>query len=159
MTIRKFIAISLTALSLTACAEQGGPITKSQMGTVLGGLGGAAVGSQFGKGSGKTAMIALGALGGAALGNSIGASLDNADRAAMARVSQTAFETAPTNHPVQWNNPDSGNYGTYTPTRTIQTSSGVCREFTQTIVVGGKKQQGYGKACRQPDGSWQIVEQ
>jgi hypothetical protein len=33
-----------------------------------------------------------------------------------------------------------------------------CREFQQTIVVNGQEQPGYGKACRQPDGTWKIVE-
>ncbi len=32
-----------------------------------------------------------------------------------------------------------------------------CREFTKDIVVGGRVQQGYGTACQQPDGSWQVV--
>ena len=32
-----------------------------------------------------------------------------------------------------------------------------CREFTQTISIGGKIQQGYGTSCRQPDGSWKII--
>lgn len=32
-----------------------------------------------------------------------------------------------------------------------------CREFTKVIDVGGRAQPGYGKACYQPDGSWQIV--
>ncbi len=33
-----------------------------------------------------------------------------------------------------------------------------CREYTKTITVGGKPQeQGYGTACMQPDGSWEIV--
>lgn len=32
-----------------------------------------------------------------------------------------------------------------------------CREYTRTIYVGGKPQEGYGTACLQPDGSWQIV--
>lgn len=31
-----------------------------------------------------------------------------------------------------------------------------CREFTQTVTIGGKMQQGYGTACLQPDGSWEI---
>jgi hypothetical protein len=31
------------------------------------------------------------------------------------------------------------------------------REFITTITVGGEQQQGYGTACRQPDGTWQIV--
>ena len=34
-----------------------------------------------------------------------------------------------------------------------------CREFTQTIEVGGKKEEGYGTACQQPDGSWKVVEE
>jgi surface antigen len=32
-----------------------------------------------------------------------------------------------------------------------------CREFQQTVTIGGKTEQAYGTACRQPDGSWQIV--
>lgn len=31
-----------------------------------------------------------------------------------------------------------------------------CREFTQTISIGGQLQKGIGTACLQPDGSWQI---
>ncbi|MBI1309472.1 MAG: hypothetical protein GC129_06490 [Proteobacteria bacterium] len=31
-----------------------------------------------------------------------------------------------------------------------------CREFTQTITIGGKTQKGYGTACLQPDGSWEL---
>jgi hypothetical protein len=31
-----------------------------------------------------------------------------------------------------------------------------CREFTQTVTIGNKTQQGWGTACLQPDGSWQI---
>jgi hypothetical protein len=32
-----------------------------------------------------------------------------------------------------------------------------CREFQQTITVGGQTQEAYGTACRQSDGSWKIV--
>ena len=32
-----------------------------------------------------------------------------------------------------------------------------CREFTRTILIGNRWQQGYGNACLQPDGSWQLV--
>lgn len=32
-----------------------------------------------------------------------------------------------------------------------------CREFTKVVNVGGQAQNAYGQACRQPDGSWQIV--
>ena len=32
-----------------------------------------------------------------------------------------------------------------------------CREFQQTITVGGRTETAYGTACRQPDGDWKIV--
>ena len=32
-----------------------------------------------------------------------------------------------------------------------------CREYTRTIEVGGRLQEGFGKACLQPDGSWRMV--
>lgn len=32
-----------------------------------------------------------------------------------------------------------------------------CREYTRTIYIGGQPQQGFGTACLQPDGSWQVV--
>ncbi len=32
-----------------------------------------------------------------------------------------------------------------------------CREYTQSLKIGNALQQGYGTACRQPDGSWQLM--
>lgn len=32
-----------------------------------------------------------------------------------------------------------------------------CREYTQTMKVGNTLQKGYGTACMQADGSWQIM--
>ena len=44
-----------------------------------------------------------------------------------------------------------------TPTQTYQRSDGAyCREFTQTVTVGGRTQEAYG-TCRQPECSWQII--
>ncbi|WP_282604173.1 hypothetical protein [Pelagibius sp. Alg239-R121] len=36
--------------------------------------------------------------------------------------------------------------------------SGPCREYTTTARVGGRLQQIYGHACRQPDGAWKFVQ-
>jgi len=45
------------------------------------------------------------------------------------------------------------------PTRTVQVSDGrYCREYTATSVVSGRNQQTYGRACCQPDESWQIIQ-
>ena len=32
-----------------------------------------------------------------------------------------------------------------------------CREFRQTVTIGDKTEMAYGTACRNSDGSWQIV--
>ncbi len=32
-----------------------------------------------------------------------------------------------------------------------------CREYTKSIGVGGRHEEGYGTACLQPDGSWAII--
>lgn len=32
-----------------------------------------------------------------------------------------------------------------------------CREYTREVIVDGRPAQAYGRACRQPDGSWRIV--
>jgi surface antigen len=153
---RKIAVIGVVVTGLTACAADGGG-QKQAGGAILGGIGGAVVGSQFGGGTGKLAAVAVGTLLGAFIGSEVGASLDRADKLAMAQSTQTALETRPTGATETWRNPDSGNYGTITPERTYNKPNGTpCREFTQTVYIGGNPEQAYGTACRQQDGSWKI---
>lgn len=157
------IAALVATAGLTGCTNLngggGGTGVKEGVGTVLGGVGGAVVGSQFGKGNGQLAMVATGTLLGAFLGNQVGQSLDKADAMYANRAGQTAFETAPSGTPTAWRNPDSGNSGTIIPKPAYQAPSGeYCREFNQTVTVGGRAQEAYGTACRQPDGSWRIAQ-
>ncbi len=143
-------------LALAACAPGQGK--KQTGGTLLGAGLGALAGSQIGGGRGKLAAVAIGALAGAYFGSEVGKSLDRADRLAMKQTSQTALETNPVGRTSSWSNPDSGHSGTVTPTRTYQTASGSpCREYQQTVTIDGKTEQAYGRACRQPDGSWKIT--
>ncbi|WP_341897966.1 RT0821/Lpp0805 family surface protein [Ferrovibrio terrae] len=153
------VPVLLGSFALAACQNNGqGPeMNKENIGTVLGGIGGAVLGAQFGKGTGQLVGVAAGALAGAYLGNQIGSSLDKADKAQMEQASQKAT-TAPIGQPISWRNPDSGNSGTVTPTREGTGANGAyCREFQQSVTVSGKTEQAYGTACRQPDGSWKIV--
>lgn len=148
------ILVVAASLALAAC-QQTGP--KQTAGGIFGAVGGALAGSTIGDGKGTVAAVAVGTLLGALVGSEIGKSLDNADKAAMAQSTQSSLERSPVGVTTTWNNPDSGNSGTVTPTRTYQASSGqYCREYTQTIQVGGSTEEAYGTACRQPDGSWQI---
>jgi surface antigen len=150
----KIFAVSAIALSLAACAEGG---QKENVGTVLGGIGGAVLGSQFGGGRGQLVGVAVGTLAGAFLGREVGKSLDKADQAHMQRA-ETAAQTAPVGQRISWSNPDSGNSGSVTPTREGRDQSGnQCREYQTTVTVGGKQEQAYGTACRQQDGSWKVI--
>jgi surface antigen len=151
----RYLAIGFIALALAACQEGG---QKQTLGTLLGAVGGAVVGSQIGKGKGQLVAVAAGTLLGGFLGSEIGKSLDHADRTAMENTTQRSLETAPSGNTVSWRNPDSGHAGTVTPQPSYQNASGsYCREYEQTITVDGRTETAHGTACRQSDGSWKIV--
>ena len=127
--------------------------------TTIGGLGGAVAGGILGdKLGGHAGGIVAGTLIGGLVGGAIGNVLDQRDRRLAAETAHTTLETAPTGTTSTWVNPDTGHQGSFTPTRTWQDPGGrYCREYQQTIVVAGETQESYGTACRQPDGSWEIV--
>lgn len=147
----KVILLSVLIITLGGCATESGR-QQEQVGMVIGGILGGAVGSQVGKGSGRTVAIVAGTLAGAAIGGSIGRSMDDTDRLKTAQ----ALENVRTGVPSSWQNPDTGYQYTVVPTRTYETSTGPCREYSLDAVIGGKKEKVYGTACRQPDGSWQV---
>jgi len=127
-------------------------------GTILGGIVGAAIGSQIGGGNGRLAAVGVGTLIGAVIGRDIGRSMDIADRAYATGSFGHAMEYAPTCSSITWDNPRTGSQGTVTPTYTYEPEPGrYCREFQQQVTIGGRVEDAYGTACRQPDGSWEIV--
>lgn len=168
---KSVLALTASVFLLAACdgqqnaynAERGGVtsgagFSKADVGTGLGAIGGAVAGAQFGKGRGRIVTGVLGGLLGAGIGNSVGSSLDRADMTYYNQKAQQALETAQPGQALPWSNPKSGNSGSITPKNYYQNASGqYCREFQNKITVGGKTESGYGTACRQPDGSWQIV--
>jgi len=154
--MKKITIIILCALSLSAC-EQG---SKEGFGTFFGAIGGAVIGSAIGGDSydGQMIGVALGTVAGAAIGSSIGRQLDEADQLKMYQAQNVALESYPTGQTSTWYNPDTGNSGSYVPQAATQNRAGeYCREYQQTVSIGGETQQAYGKACRQPDGNWKIV--
>ncbi len=151
------IPMVLAALSLGACQTLEGRGNKELIGGGTGAVLGGVLGSQMGSGSGRLWATGAGVLIGTLLGSEVGRSLDQADMA-YANMANTQAHSVPVGETVSWNNPESGNYGTVTPTRDGYSSSGrYCREYQQTVVVGGEEQSAYGTACQQPDGSWEIL--
>ena len=152
--MKKLMLIGLVSLPLI-----GGCATKMQTGTALGALTGGALAYGLGQDSSKKELWTVLGIGlGAMIGQSIGQQLDERDQYLMAQTFEFTMEKAPTNHRSQWENPDSGHGGTVTPTRTFDTGTGPCREFTTTVSIGGHTEEAYGTACRQADGSWKIQE-
>jgi surface antigen len=127
---------------------------KTTAGAALGAIGAGLIGYAAGGGA---AGIIGGALLGGLIGGAIGNHLDQKDKQLAAENAQRTLETARTGNTTIWHNPDNGHSGTFTPTRTYQTSSGqYCRQYTQSIDIDGEQHQAYGTACREPDGSWKI---
>lgn len=159
--MKRFLSLMAVALVLSACVTNGqGTGNKTMVGTVVGGGLGGLLGSQVGKGKGNIAAIIIGTMLGGAAGNQAGQSLDRADQLAAQQNANYSLNKVPSGNTTGWQSPDPQRRtsGTFTPTKTYQESSGrYCREYQQTITINGKTEQGYGTACRQPDGSWQIV--
>jgi surface antigen len=165
MKIKSTLLVGALAVALAGC-QTGSPYgygggyggygggAKQGIGTVAGAVAGGLAGSQIGGGSGRLWATGAGVLLGAMVGNNIGRSLDRADQNYLQNASYGAFQSGQTQ---RWHNPQSGNYGYVEPGRSYQSASGYCREYSQTVYIGGQPQNAYGTACRQPDGSWQIV--
>ena len=150
--MKKLMLVGLVSLPLL-----GGCATKMQTGTALGALTGGALAYGLGQDSSKKELWTVLGIGlGGMVGRNIGQQLDERDRMLMGQTFNHTMEKAPINATGQWQNPDTGHGGSVTPTRTFETESGPCREFTQTVSIGGQMEEAYGTACRQADGSWKI---
>jgi surface antigen len=69
---------------------------------------------------------------------------------------QVEAATAAVGESITWE--DGSASGSVTVVRQGTSTSGKqCREFQQTVEIGGKSESAYGTACLQEDGSWKIV--
>ncbi len=128
-----------------------GRCNKTVLGGVLGGATGAAIGSKIGDGS--TEAVIGGTIIGVLVGGVIGNYMDQIDQNCVGQI----LEHAEDGESIRWNDAQGDDYRVE-PVRTYQTDGGAyCREYTTTAVVGGRTRETYGRACRQPDGSWKLV--
>ncbi len=153
----KMLVVAVLIVFTTAACENGRYGTKQTIGTLGGAAAGGLLGAQFGSGTGQLAATAAGALLGALIGSEIGRTMDDVDRM-RAEQAYGQAQAAQIGETIAWDNPDTGNYGSITPTKegTRASTGEYCRGFQQTVVIGGQQEDAYGIACRQPDGSWEI---
>ena len=153
--IHRVVPIVLLAFAVSSCATMQ-QTYKENPKAMLGGLLGAGAGIAAAAGA-SPGLIVMSAVGGALVGGLVGKQLDNRDKQMARDAAARAFEQNRTGQASVWNNPESGNSGSVTPTKTYQLANGqYCRQYQQTINIGGEQHQSYGTACRQADGTWQI---
>lgn len=139
------------AIAMLACSTQP---TKEEQGLLIGAIAGGILGHQVGGGSGQVLATFIGTIAGAVIGGNIGRSMDETDQLNAAAT----LENVRTGVSSGWVNPDTGYEYVMTPTRTYDSGTGPCREYTLDAQIGGETRQIYGTACRQSDGSWLIVD-
>ena len=164
MKMETVIAVIIATCLMGGCANT---YTNRDTGTALGALTGGALAYGLAQNSSnKEIWTVLGMGLGAIMGQHVGTQLDERDRLLSAQVFEHTMRNksdvtqgVDVNQVGHWRNPNSGNFGTFTPTKTYRTYTGqYCREFTSVIWIGQTKQQGWGTACQQQDGSWKIVQ-
>lgn len=158
MTAAGKVLVTALALALIpGCASDPTRGSRETTGTLAGAALGGLLGSQFGSREGRLATTAVGVLIGSLIGSEIGRSMDEVDRLKANQAINEAH-VAPLGERIRWNNPANDHSGSITPVRDGYSDSGrYCREFYQTISIGGRTEEAYGIACRQPDGTWRIV--
>ena len=153
---RKWTVAPLVALVLTLSGCE--VVTKQHVGAGVGGIAGALAGSFFGSGTGTIVATALGGVAGGLAGSEIGGRLDRADQEQSKDAFFEALENAPDGRTVSWENPTSRIGGSTTPTQTSTDGESMCRDFVQNVSVEGEIATTDGKACRNPDGNWEVVD-
>lgn len=163
----KKIAVFLCLFVLTSCANNSGDQKANfggLAGALVGAIAGGYAGAEFGGGLGQTLFISAGAFSGASVGYEAGTILYPSDQAAYDNNARMALNTTVNGKVSKWVNPDTGNSGIFTPTKTFMASNGrSCRSYRSTLAL---KAQGNhrgiishqeGTACQQLDGSWRSI--
>ena len=142
--------VFICSTQLIGCAN----MSNQDAGVLTGAVAGGLLGSAIGQGSGQMLAIAAGAAAGAMIGGAVGKNMDDTDRMRM----NQALESNSVGQPAYWRNERTGARYRVVPTRNVRhRGNQYCREYRTIAEIGGKKQEVYGTACRQPDGAWKAV--
>jgi len=125
------------------------------IGAVLGGL----LGNAAGNGRNTTTTTAAGVFAGGAIGAMLTTKLDCQDRAYAYQTYADGFNSGRTNVKYEWRNPQNDRRGDFMVRNYYDDPDGFrCANYSQTIYIGGRPQEATGRACRQPDGSWAMID-
>lgn len=152
MRISTLAMLLAGGVALAGCQSAG--VSNQGVGAVGGAVLGGVIGNQFGSGTGNVVATIAGAAIGGFLGGAIGAQLDAQDQQ---RAQQAQLQAVSQGRPSSWRAEGSDAYGSVEPGEVYTSGTGNCREYTHTIFIGGRPQQGKGTACQNAQGEWEIV--
>jgi surface antigen len=152
MMSKRMIA-ALIALPLLGACQSSSP-TREHVGMTSGAVLGSVAGPQVAYRAADTGGMVSAKAVGAFLASPAGAYMDRNDQLKTAQ----ALETAKDREVTTWRNRDTGQRYSVTPTRTYNSPSGPCREFTTIAQLDdGRHRIVHGSACRQADGTWKAA--
>ncbi len=103
-------------------------------------------------------QLALGTLLGPYAGTNIGGILTPADQRFAEDAALTSLASAPDGDIANWNNPDTGHSGTFSPVLTYTSEDGLtCRDYNLGVTVQGQSRAERGAACLTQEREWWTV--
>lgn len=120
-----------------------------RVGQVIGGIAGAAIGNQVGRGSGRALATVGGAVAGVLIGGNVGRQIDVNNQACIAK----ALEFAPVGQRIEWSNATEPQYAVI-PGRVQRRGGQYCRRYDAEVFTQDGWQPTRGMACRRSDGVW-----
>lgn len=124
------------------------------VGALIGGLIGNNVGNDGRRGGSTLAGVIIGGV----VGGALTRDMNCEDRSYAYRTYYDGFNSGRPGSLYRWRNPGNDHRGDLRIGNYYDDPAGFrCTTFTQTIYIDGRPREGRGRACRQPDGSWAIV--
>jgi surface antigen len=118
------------------------------VGRVIGGIAGAVIGSQVGKGSGRAVATIGGAVAGVLIGGEIGRRIDERNQACIGH----ALEFAPAGQRVAWTS--DGQQYAVVPGVAVPRNGAHCRPYDAEVLTDAGWRKTRATACRRADGTW-----
>jgi surface antigen len=144
------VTAALAALLVAGCQGIQSAAVESSPGSNTGTL----VGSEVASGQGEPAV---GAIEGITIGAELGRSLAESDRPLALKAEYETLEYGRAGAPGKWENPETGNSGQVVAGAAYEVNRLDCREYTHTVSIGGRTRVSQGIACRQPGGTWRML--
>ncbi|MCW9035723.1 MAG: RT0821/Lpp0805 family surface protein [Rhodospirillales bacterium] len=148
----------VAALSVSSCTVVGDMDTDEKYMTIAGTAIGGIIGYQFGDGALRLLSTGVGAAIGGISGLTLARNMTTSDRWAFDKTAAATLDHGPTGQTQGWNNPETGNNGSFTPVRSYKGQGGfTCRDVYITVSGNEGFQLEKMSACQQPDGAWRFV--